>query len=117
MPDWHYGTSDLFEIINKENEVVGNIIFNHSYDDVTGNVEYNVFEEYRGNNYAAKALKLLAQNVFKISDMDYLFQYFQIIRHPLKLLLIVELFFIKWLKYPKNTYLVWMENISMLICT
>ncbi len=70
MPDWHYGTSDLFEIINKENEVVGNIIFNHSYDDVTGNVEYNVFEEYRGNNYATKALKLLAQNVFKISEMD-----------------------------------------------
>ena len=70
MPDWHYGTSDLFEIINKEIEVVGNIIFNHSYDDVTGNVEYNVFEEYRGNNYATKALKLLAQNVFKISEMD-----------------------------------------------
>lgn len=70
MPDWHYGTSDLFEIINNENEVVGNIIFNHNYDDVTGNIEYNVFEEYRGNNYATKALKLLAKNVFKISDMD-----------------------------------------------
>lgn len=71
MPAWHYGDDDLFEIVlNSNNEVVGNIRFQHKIDNATGNIEYNVFEEYRGNNYAKKALKLFARNVSEISDDD-----------------------------------------------
>lgn len=71
MPDWHYGEEDLFEIVlNDTKEVVGNIIFQHKIDNATGNIEYKIFEEYRGNNYAKKALKLFSSNASEISDQD-----------------------------------------------
>lgn len=71
MPDWHRDEYDLYEIVlNSNDEVVGNIKFHYSINDVTGNIEYEVFEEYRGNNYAKKALKLFSRNVSALSADD-----------------------------------------------
>ncbi len=71
MPDWHYGKDDLFEIVFNDNgNVVGSIKFRYEVDFITGNIEYNIFEEYRGYGYAKKALKLFAKNVYKLSDED-----------------------------------------------
>ena len=63
MPEWYDDEHEFFEIVlNDTEEVVGNITMR--------NIEYEVFEEYRGNNYAKKALKLFARNVSEVSDED-----------------------------------------------
>ncbi|MBE6149130.1 MAG: GNAT family N-acetyltransferase [Firmicutes bacterium] len=51
-----------YKIYDKYNNYVGNcgIRLSDDYkDDVLGNIEYEIFEEYRGNNYSQKACKLL----------------------------------------------------------
>lgn len=71
MPDWHRDEYDLYEIVlNNNSKVVGNLKFHYEINDVTGNIEYEIFEEYRGNNYAKKALKLFSKNVSELSDND-----------------------------------------------
>lgn len=71
MPDWHDGEEEFFEIIlNESNEVVGRVIFRHYNDEIYGNVDYDIFKEYRGNGYAKKALILFKENLYKISDDD-----------------------------------------------
>lgn len=71
MPDWHEDEDEFFEIVlNSNNEVVGNIRLRKKIDVAVGNVDYEVFEEFRGNNYAKKALRLLARNVSEVSDED-----------------------------------------------
>ena len=71
MPDWHDGEEEYYEIIlNNINEPVGFIEFNPKISKVTGNVEYGIFPEFRGNNYAEKALKLFTNAVYKISNND-----------------------------------------------
>ncbi len=71
MPPWHEGEEELFEIIiNDTLEVVGYIKFFHELNASTGNVEYMVFDKYRGKNYAKKALKILAKNIFKLDYED-----------------------------------------------
>lgn len=71
MPPWHEGQEELFEIIlNDTKEAVGYIKFFHEVNESTGNVEYEIFYEYRGKNYAKKALKILARNVSELDDED-----------------------------------------------
>ena len=71
MPEWYDDVHEFFEIVlNASNEVVGNITLRNKIDNSTGNIEYFIFEEYRGNNYAKKALKLFAGNVSEVSDED-----------------------------------------------
>lgn len=71
MPEWHEGEEEHFEIIlNDTMESVGHIKFYSWIDPAAGNVSYEIYEEYRGNNYAKKSLKLLARNVSKLSDED-----------------------------------------------
>lgn len=71
MPEWHEGEEDYFEIIlNETLDSVGYIKYYHWIDSVTGNVSYRIYEEYRGKNYAKKALKLLVRNVSKLGDED-----------------------------------------------
>lgn len=71
MPEWYDDIHDFFEILlNASNEVVGNITLRNKIDNSAGNIEYFIFEEYRGNNYAKKALKLFAKNVSEVSDED-----------------------------------------------
>lgn len=71
MPEWHEGEEEYFEItMNDTLDVVGLIRFYHEVNPSTGNVEYKVFEECCGNNYAKKALKILAKNVFKLDEED-----------------------------------------------
>lgn len=73
LPDWHDGPEEFYEIIlNKTNEAVGNICYRYETSKTLGNVHYNVFEEYRGNNYAKKALKLLSENIHRLDDKDIL---------------------------------------------
>lgn len=71
MPDWYDDEHEFFEIVLKDTkEVVGNITLRNRFDSSTGNIEYFIFEEYRGNNYAKKALKLFARNVSEVSSED-----------------------------------------------
>lgn len=71
MPPWYDDEHEFFEIVkNDTNEVIGNITMRNEIDSVAGNIEYMIFEEYRGNNYAKKALKLFARNVSNIKDED-----------------------------------------------
>lgn len=71
MPLWYDDEHEFFEImLNDTKEVVGSIMMRNEIDLVAGNIEYMIFEEYRGNNYAKKALKLFAHNVSNISDED-----------------------------------------------
>ena len=71
MPDWHRDEYDLYEIVlNINNEVVGNLKFHYEVNDITGNIEYEIYEEYRGKSYAKKALKLFAKNVSELSNYD-----------------------------------------------
>lgn len=71
MPDYHSGTFDLYEIIRAEDsEFVGYISYYYENDEIAGNVSYEIFKEYSGHNYAKKALKLFAKNIFKIDDSD-----------------------------------------------
>lgn len=71
MPEWYDDVHEFFEIVlNTSNEVVGNITLRNKIDNSVGNIEYFIFEEYRGNNYAKKALKLFARNVSEVSDED-----------------------------------------------
>lgn len=71
MPDWHEGEEELFEIVlNDTLEVVGDLYYYNEVDKVSGNVEYSVFEEYRGFGYAKKALVLFAENIFKRDKVD-----------------------------------------------
>lgn len=71
MPDYHSGTFDLYEIIRAEDsEFLGYISYYYENDEIAGNVSYEIFKEYSGHNYAKKALKLFAKNIFKIDDSD-----------------------------------------------
>lgn len=71
MPDYHSGTFDLYEIIRVEDsEFLGYISYYYENDEIAGNVSYEIFKEYSGHNYAKKALKLFAKNIFKIDDSD-----------------------------------------------
>ena len=71
MPEWYDGEHEFFEIVlNATNDVVGNITMLNKVDESIGNIEYYIFDEYRGNNYAKKALKLFAKNVSEVSDED-----------------------------------------------
>lgn len=71
MPDYHSGTFDVYEIIRAEDsEFVGYISYYYENDEIAGNVSYEIFKEYSGHNYAKKALKLFAKNIFKIDDSD-----------------------------------------------
>jgi len=71
MPEWHEGEEDYFEIIlNESLETAGYIKYYHWVDPATGNISYRIYDEYQGNSYAKKALKLLSRNVFKIGDED-----------------------------------------------
>ena len=71
MPEWYDDEHEFFEIVlNDTEEVVGNITMRNKIDSSAGNIEYFIFEEYRGNNYAKKALKLFARNVSEVSDED-----------------------------------------------
>lgn len=71
MPEWYDDEHEFFEIVlNDTEEVVGNITLRNRVDSSAGNIEYFIFEEYRGNNYAKKALKLFAGNVSEVSDED-----------------------------------------------
>lgn len=71
MPDWHEGKEEMFEIvINDTLEVAGYIKFFHEVNPSTGNVEYEIFDEYRGKNYAKKALRILARNVSGLDPKD-----------------------------------------------
>ena len=46
MPDWRRDEYDLYEIVlNSNNEVVGNLKFHYEINDITGNIEYEVFEK------------------------------------------------------------------------
>ena len=63
--------SKHYAIMLIENEKkVGEIIFTTYINSVCGNVSYRVFPEYQGNKYALKALKLLKENIYKISKDD-----------------------------------------------
>ena len=71
MPDYHSGTFDLYEIIRVEDsEFLGYISYYYENDEIAGNVSYEILKEYSGHNYAKKALKLFAKNIFKIDDSD-----------------------------------------------
>lgn len=71
MPNWHEGPEEMFEIvINYTLEVAGYIKFFHEVNPSTGNVEYEIFNEYRGRSYAKKALRILARNVSKLDYED-----------------------------------------------
>ncbi len=71
IPEWHEDEEDYFEIIlNETLDSVGYIKYYYFVDPVTGNISYRIYEEYRGKNYAKKALKLLARNIFKLDDED-----------------------------------------------
>lgn len=71
MLEWYDDEHEFFEIVlNDTEEVVGNITLRNRVDSSAGNIEYFIFEEYRGNNYAKKALKLFAGNVSEVSDED-----------------------------------------------
>ncbi len=71
MTDPHYGSVDVYEIIRVEDsEFLGYISYYYENDEIAGNVSYEIFKEYSGHNYAKKALKLFAKNIFKIDDSD-----------------------------------------------
>lgn len=71
MPDWYEDSDEFYFIIkNDTNEVLGNIIYRYQKNEATGNVEYQIDKQFRGHNYAKKALKLLAKNMYKIDDED-----------------------------------------------
>ena len=70
-----------YESINKnyfklsyDYESINKYYFGISYyyenDEIAGNVSYEILKEYSGHNYAKKALKLFAKNIFKIDDSD-----------------------------------------------
>lgn len=51
-----------YKIHDKDNNYVGNCgirLLQNSENEILGNIEYEIFEKYRGNNYAEKASKLL----------------------------------------------------------
>ena len=71
MPPWHSGKYDQYEIVLKDsNKVVGNISFFYDSNKITGNVEYFIFYEHRGKGYAKRALKVLAENIYKLDETD-----------------------------------------------
>lgn len=49
---------------------VGKIIFSTKLNNIYGNVSYEILPNYRGYKYAQKALKLLAENIYNLSDED-----------------------------------------------
>jgi len=67
----HHDDRLYFEIRLKENsKVVGHISYHFRDVKIFGNVECFIKEEYRGNNYATKALSILVDNLYKIDDED-----------------------------------------------
>ena len=70
-PEWHEGEEEYFEIIlNETLETVGYIKYYYWIDPTAGNISYKIYEEYRGKNYAKKALKILARNISGLDDED-----------------------------------------------
>lgn len=60
-----------FEIrLNENSNVVGHISYHFRDVKIFENVEVFISEEYRGNNYAKKALSILIENLYKIDNND-----------------------------------------------
>ncbi|MBO5096134.1 MAG: GNAT family N-acetyltransferase [Bacilli bacterium] len=70
-----YSLQFYYFIYDKQNNCVGNCgirLFDDEKYKYLGNIEYEIFEQYRGNNYASKACNLLSKvalfyNVDKIT--------------------------------------------------
>lgn len=57
-------------ILNDSFEEIGHIIYTYKTSELTGNLSYFIYEEYRNNGYAKKALYMLVKNIRKLDNKD-----------------------------------------------
>lgn len=89
-------------ILNDELKQLGHITYMFDNDDVVGNLSYFIFDEYRENGYAKKALKLLIDNIYKLDCNDL---YLSILPNNIASIKLAEsqgALFIKKVKIPEN---------------
>lgn len=87
LPDYTDGIIDLYLYqsnintnafcyhiyLHNEQTYIGNIIYHSSkYErDMNGDVGYEIFKQFQGNNYATRALALLNNKIKEIGDQQY----------------------------------------------
>lgn len=57
-------------MLNDTFEEIGHIIYTYKNSELTGNLSYFIYEEYRNNGYAKKALYMLVKDIKKLDNKD-----------------------------------------------